>query len=134
MKKRKLKPFVVPMMYTLAIALFVGSMYFLEQMIDKNIFKSSNEDTNYVSEEIIENNDYIPVVEEIEVFLKPYRAEGIEIVKNYYDYKGKSEEQEKSIVQYENTYMQNAGVDYSNGKTIEVVSSINGTVTDITEN
>ena len=134
MKKRKLKPFVVPMMYTLAIALFVGSMYFLEQMIDKNVFKSNEEDTNYVSEEIIENKDYIPVVEEIEVFLKPYRDEGIEIVKNFYDYKGKSEEQEKSIVQYENTYMQNAGVDYSNGKPFEVVSSINGTVKDITEN
>ena len=134
MKRRKLKPFVVPMMYTLAIALFVGSMYFLEQMISSNIFSQDKGETNYVSEEIIENNDYIPVVEEIETFLRPYRGENIEIVKNFYDYQGESKEQEKSIIYYENTYMQNAGVDYSNGNTFDVVSSINGTVTDITEN
>lgn len=135
MKKRKLKPFVVPMLYTIAIALFVGSMYFLEQMINTKTFSSNEEEnTNYVSEEIIENNDYVPVVEEIETFIRPYQGENITIAKNFYDYKAEAAEQEKSIIEYENTYMQNAGVDYSNGDTFDVVSSINGTVTDITEN
>ena len=135
MKKRKLKPFVVPMLYTIAIALFVGSMYFLEQMMNDKTFSSNEEEnTNYVSEEIIENNDYIPVVEEIETFIKPYQGDNIEIVKNFYDYKAEAKDQEKSIIEYENTYMQNAGVDYSNGNKFDVVASINGTVTDITEN
>lgn len=134
MKKRKLKPFVVPMLYTLAIALFVGSMYFLEEMISSSVFSSDETPTNYVSEEIIENNDYIPVVEEIETFQRPYQGDNIEIVKTFYDYQGTSQDQEKSIVYYENTYMQNAGVDYSNGNTFDVISSINGTVTDIKEN
>lgn len=135
MKKRKLKPFVVPMLYTLAIALFVGSMYFLEQMINDKAFSSKEEEnTNYVSEEIIENNDYIPVVEELETFIRPYQGEDIKIVKNFYDYKAEAKEQEESIIEYENTYMQNAGVDYSNGNKFDVIASINGTVTDITEN
>lgn len=134
MKTRKLKPFVVPMLYTIAIALFVGSMYFLEQMINTSVFSSESDKTNYVSEEIIENNDYIPVVEELETFLRPYQGENILVVKNFYDYQAESKEQEKSIIYYENTYMQNTGVDYSNGDTFDVVSSINGTVTEVTNN
>jgi stage II sporulation protein Q len=133
MKKRKLKPFVVPMLYTLAIALFVGSMYFLEQMIDNQVFSSNEEETNYVGEEIIENNDYLPVVSEAETFIKPYQVDNVQIVKNFYDYQAEAEEQEQSIIYYENTYMQNAGVDYSNGDTFDVVSSINGTVESIKE-
>ena len=56
MKTRKLKPFVVPMLYTLAIALFVGSMYFVEKMINSKVFSDQTENTNYVSDEIIEKN------------------------------------------------------------------------------
>lgn len=131
MKTRKLKPFVVPMLYTLAIALFVGSMYFVEKMINSKVFSDQTENTNYVSDEIIENNDYLPVISTSETFVKPYTVDNIKIVKNFYDYQAEAKEQEESIIYYENTYMQNAGVDYSNGTSFDVVSSINGTVEDI---
>lgn len=133
MTKRKLKPFVVPMLYTIAIALFVSSMYFLDKMIDDSIFSTSPEEIKYVDDEIIENNDYLPVVEEVEEFIRPYKDETIKIVKDFYDYQDEAKEQEKSIIYYENTYMQNCGIDYSNGETFEVVSSINGTVESIKE-
>lgn len=133
MKKRKLKPFVVPMLYTIAIALFVGSMYFLDQIINNAVFSSKNEDVQYVDDEIIENNNYLPVVDEVEEFIRPYSADNVEIVKNFYDYKADQTEQEKSIIYYEYTYMQNSGVDYSNGDTFDVISSINGTVESIEE-
>lgn len=134
MKKRKLKPFVVPMLYTIAIALFVGSMYFLDQIISNAVFSSKSGDIKYVDDEIIENNNYLPVVDEVEEFIKPYVADNVEIVKNFYDYKAEKDEQEQSIIYYEYIYMQNCGVDYANGDTFEVVSSIDGTVESIEEN
>lgn len=133
MKRRKLKPFVVPMLYTIAIALFVGSMYFLDQVISTAIFSNKNEDVQYVDDEIIDNNTYLPVVEEVEEFIRPYVVDNMKIVKDFYDYKDEASEQEKSIIYYEYTYMQNCGVDYSNGDTFDVVSSINGTIESIEE-
>ena len=43
------------------------------------------------------------------------------------------EEQEKSIIYYEDTYMQNSGVDYGTETEFEVISILEGTVINVKE-
>ena len=64
--KRKLKPFVVPMMYVLSIAMVITSVYFIERIINSAVFKSENiENVNGDSDgdsSTIENSSDVPVV------------------------------------------------------------------------
>lgn len=138
MKRRKLKPFVVPMMYVMSIAMLVGSVYVIERIINNAVFESEGveeveeviyrEDTDW--EEII--ND-VPVVNEDVKIGKPYINEGVKIIKDYYDYKADSASQENSIVYYGNTYMQNSGVDYGMDGEFEVVSILDGDVIEVVD-
>lgn len=138
MKRRKLKPFVVPAMYVMSIAMLIGSVYVIERIINNAVFESEGveeveeviyrEDTDW--EEII--ND-VPVVNEDVKIGKPYINEGVKIVKDYYDYKADSASQENSIVYYGNTYMQNSGVDYGMDGEFEVVSILDGDVIEVVD-
>lgn len=44
---------------------------------------------------------------------RPYQADGISLIKNFYDYKSEEENQQNSLIYYDGTYLQNSGVDYS---------------------
>ena len=68
------------------------------------------------------------------MIINPYLDQGVTIGKEYYDYKGESSHQEKSIVYYDGTYMQNSGIAYKHNEKFEVVSILDGTVIEITEN
>ena len=48
MKKRKLKPFMVPVVYVLSLTMLIASVYFIEEAIGNTVFKSENveEDKN----------------------------------------------------------------------------------------
>ena len=137
MKRRKLKPFVVPMMYVLSIAMLVGSVYAIERLVNKAVFEESNVDE--VEEVILRNDDDynydnnadVPVVNEDVVVKRPYTNGNVSIVKNFYDYQAEASKQEESIVYYGNTYMQNSGVDYGMNGEFEVVSILDGTVTEV---
>lgn len=140
MKRRKLKKFVVPMMYVFSIAMLVGSVYAIERLINNTIFKSDEVEK---VEEVIYNEDYddfeyeyleeLPVVNDDVVIFRPYNNSNVRIVKNYYDYKDEASKQENSIVYYGNTYMQNSGVDYGMDSEFEVVSILDGTVIDVVD-
>ena len=58
----------------------------------------------------------------------------VTINKTFYDHTKTQEEQENAIIFYENTYMQNSGVDYKSTESFEVVSILDGTVVEVTEN
>lgn len=132
--KERLKSLVVPSMYAVSLLFFVFSMYFVQKMLssallkEKNIF---NEETEYVDNEIIENNEYLPVVGVIETIIKPFTSSSVYISKSYYDYMGDASNQQNSIIYYENTYMQNSGIDYSSDNAFDVVSILEGTVIDV---
>ena len=52
MKKRKLKPFVVSMMYVLSIAMLVGSVYVIEGLIQQRVLQVNEVDeVNTIEEE-----------------------------------------------------------------------------------
>ena len=138
MKRRKLKPFVVPAMYVASIAMLIGSVYVIEKLVNNAVF--SSEDVGEVEEVIYssDDNEYeyhedVPVVNTEEVIARPYTNANIKIVKNYYDYQDEASRQEESIVYYGNTYMQNSGVDYGMDAEFEVVSIMDGTVMEVVD-
>lgn len=140
MKKRKLKSFVVPLMYVASIAMLLGSVYIIENLINNSVFKSENveeveevEDVIFNEEEDMNemNSSDVPVVSTDPTISRPYVNGNVKIVKNYYDYQADNASQEESIVYYGNTYMQNSGVDYGMDAEFEVVSILDGTVMEV---
>lgn len=122
MKRLKLKAYVIP-----SILLVVAVLLLLNSVTKTPI----KENYTYVSNTILEES--IPVMNEKIMIINPYLDQGVTIGKEYYDYKGESSHQEKSIVYYDGTYMQNSGVDFVSNNVFEVVSILPGTVTDVKE-
>ncbi len=131
--KRKLKKFVVPTIYGLAIFAFTTSMYFLEKVINNKQFEN-NENMEYVDSEIVTDNEYIPVINQEKTILKPYLSDKVTISHTYYDYESESTSQEKSLIYYENTYMQNSGIDYTSKESFDIISILDGTVIEVSQN
>ena len=128
-KKLVLKPFVLPTLYLIVIMLLmiytVNSLYKDEPVKDENL--------DMVSEETLDET--VPVVKEEDIYvLNPYSGENINETVGYYDYKGEKETQEKSIIKFENTYLQNTGITYSSEKDFKVIAIMDGKVTKIYEN
>lgn len=98
--------------------------------------EKKQENLEYVSYEILTDN-IMPVSKEEQTqttntLIRPYTRENISIGKNYYDYQEESENQEESIIYYENTYFQNTGVDYVSEEIFDVNSVESGKVISIT--
>ena len=128
MKKRLvLKPFVVPMLYTILIVLTI-------MIAVKLTYKEKPKEdiTLYVSEAPIE--DTIPVVNDEVYVLNPYSGDDVKIKVNYYNENDSNETQEGSIIQYESTYLQNSGITYESSNRFNVVAVIDGEVTKIYSN
>lgn len=134
MKSRRIKPFIMPVVYAGCVTIFLFSMYFVQRFVNNMMF-SKGDELEYVDGEITENNNIndIPVVSTDITIVRPYLDSSVSIGKSFYDYEGTSEEQEKSIIYYEDTYMQNSGVDYVSSNVFDVVSILNGTVISIEE-
>ena len=122
MKRLKLRTYVLP-----AVLLVVAIIFHLNSVTKTPI----EENYTYVSNTILEES--IPVMNEKVMIINPYLDQGVTVGKEYYDYKGESVHQEKSIVYYDGTYMQNSGVDFISNNVFEVVSILPGTVTDVKE-
>ena len=94
------------------------------------------ENLEYVSYEILTDN-VMPVSKEETVeqtdLVRPYEDQSVEIGKSFYDYQGEEENQQDSIIYYENTYIQNTGVDYVSKEVFQVRAIKDGTVTSITK-
>ena len=134
MKSRRIKAVVMPVVYGGCVLVFLFSMYFVQRFANKLMF-SNDEEIEYVDGEITENttND-IPVVSTGTSIVRPYLDASVSIGKTFYDYEGSAEEQEKSIIYYEDTYMQNSGVDYVSANVFDVVSILDGTVISVEDN
>ncbi len=128
--QRRLKKSVVYSLYGFSLVfLLVG---FLILGSNKKADGGSLTDYDYAYN--ILNKMILPVMEESNnTIIRPYSVDNMEIVTNYYDYQGDSQEQEKSLILYQDTYMQNDGINYSNGDTFDVLSVIDGEVTKVEE-
>lgn len=129
MKRRKLKKAVVYSLYALGFVMLLGTLYLIEGMFPSNSFNGV--DDGYVNKTIIEED--VPVINTADTIVRPYLVNDVTIVKNYYDYKSEAETQEKSLIYYENTYLQNSGISYGREASFDVISILDGTVTSIKE-
>ena len=133
MNKRNLKLYAVPIIYACTILLFGTSMFFIQKIINNKRFITP-EIMEYVDSEIVTDNEYIPVVSQVPTLLKPYLNGDVKINKTFYNYDDDTTNQENSIIIYEDTYMQNSGTDYTYNETFDVISILDGTVIEVTEN
>ena len=125
-KKLVLKPFAVTLFYGIFLSLVVIGLFFtVKYTINKE------NDITYVSKAILD--EYVPVMNQPDdKIIKPFTKEDINIEVNYYDYQNEST-QENSIIYYENTYIQNTGINYTSTDKFDVVSILDGEVIDIKE-
>lgn len=135
MKNRRIKSFFVPVIYGTLVVMFLVSMFFAGKITNNLLFSKKDNNVKYVDGEIIDSGDRnIPVVSTSKTIVKPYLDSDVSLVKEFYDYKGDSDSQEKSIIFYENTYMQNSGVSYSSEKIFDVISVLDGIVISVENN
>lgn len=129
MKRRKLKPFVKVSIVGAVLIVFLLSVFFVTD--GKTSTVSKNDDFTYVNDYIFDS--YYPVVNQEEKIVRPYTADTVSIYKNFYDKDASEEEQKNSIIYHEGIYMQNSGVDYKSEEQFDVVASVTGTVTNVTD-
>ena len=84
-----------------------------------------------VSKGILDYDHYIPVVKTNDTIIRPYYEGSVDIVLKYYDIDASEEDQQKSLIKYENTYIQSNGVAYSKGNAFDVISVLDGTVKEV---
>ena len=125
-KKLKLRPFVLPTIYGLCVLALVISIYYTAKSLKDNKVEDYN---TYVSEEVVNTDE--PVIETKVAMVTPYTDANVTIGKGFYNYKGESKDQENAIIKYNNTYMQNNGIDYVLENTFDVVSVLDGRVVDV---
>ena len=130
--KKNYSKLIIPTIYVVVIALMLISTVMILNGINNfiNEEKNYNYTLNNVFEEEIE-----PVVgiESTEI-IRPYISEEVKIGKYFYDFESDLAKQENSIVYFENTYMQNSGVDYISDESFDVVSILEGEVLSIEQN
>jgi len=123
MKKRLvLKPFVIPMLYSIVALVLIISLFFSIEIVEEK------ENLTYVNNAILD--EYVPVVNVEESIHKPYTDENVIVSNKYYDYEIE-EEQTNSIIYYENTYLQNTGINYKSDIAFDVISILSGEVIEI---
>lgn len=128
MKTKRLRKFVLPTVYVMVIGVLFVSISILG-----NVLQSQMEYDNMAVSALKDNvtpvikNDDTPV-SKIE---KPFVNTNVAISKSFYDMTDEASKQQNSLVYYENTYLQNSGVLYSSQDAFEVLSSFDGTVTNV---
>ena len=128
MKVRRLRKFVIPTIYTIALAaLFISIL-----IIGKTYNSFTNEDINSHEVNAIVDDDSKAVMNETEnKMIKPFANDNVTISKNFYDKDATEEEQQNSLIYYENTYMQNSGVLYTSENAYDIVATLDGIISDI---
>ena len=128
--KRKLKKVVIPSIIGALFITFITTMFIVNKNMSEPVF-DDDADFNYTTKSIFSND--LPTVSDDVVIIKPFTDETVKVNKSYYDYKGEKASQQNALILYENTYMQNSGIDYSADKTFDVVSILDGMVINVGE-
>lgn len=130
MKVRKLKKIVLPTIYTIAIA----SVFVSIILIGRTLSSYTKEDINSYVVNALLDEETTPVMNFTnDKAVKPYTAKDVVISKNFYEMDADEETQQKSLIYYENTYMQNSGVLYSSENPFDIVAVLDGKIAEIKE-
>lgn len=127
MTKRKLKGSVKRALCVTSLCVLFVSIFF----VTKNLKPSNEGEESYVMNSLLEPIVPVTSVTETPKITRPYTSDKVKISKYFYEKDATNEEQEKSLIYYENTYLQNSGVVYSSEEEFDVVSVFDGTIIDI---
>jgi len=130
MKVRKLKGFVLPSIFALLFTGFITTTFIIRNQLSEPTFNDDT-DFHYTTRSIFSNE--LPTTSQDEIIIKPYIDETVKISKYFYDYLGEKENQQNSIILYENTYMQNSGTTYTSENQFDVNSILDGVVINVGE-
>ncbi len=117
--------------FILVGALFILPLLLVATAVKTNLKEEQVTEPDYVFDEVVESS--LPVVNTTTKIINPYLDNSVKIGKTFYDYQGEEDSQINSIIKHENTYLQNSGIDYVNEDSFEVISILNGTVTEVEE-
>lgn len=127
MTKRKLKGSVKRALCVTSISIIFISLFF----VTKNLQPTNESDEVYVMDSILEPIVPVTNITETLKFVRPYTSDKVKISKYFYEKDATNEEQERSLIYYENTYLQNSGVVYGSEEEFDVVAVFDGTVIDV---
>jgi len=129
-KKLKLKRWASTIIYLSLVSLVFISVMFVSKILDNKYGEPLN--LSFILKDFISND--IPVVSyEEDKVIKPFDSETVTIDINYYDHNSNEETQKKSLILYENTYMPNTGILYTNKEQFSILATLDGKVTKISE-
>lgn len=131
MAERRLKKSVVYFLYATGFVVAVTTLYLIEMAIYSANFQG-DEDLNYV-DKVILDDEKIPVVSVSSSFSRPYTAEGVTILKNFYDFRADEKTQQDSLIYHEGTYLQSSGIAYGASEVFDVLSIYDGIVISVKE-
>lgn len=130
MVTNNIKPYIVQGIVVMSLTVFCLLGYLLT-ISTKVVEEQINSNNVFVSKEILTDNIKAVIKEDI-IIERPYQQENVKIGRTFYDYKAEKEEQELSINFYENTYIQNTGIDYVSENVFNVHAILDGKVISVT--
>ena len=131
MKTRlRLKKWASTVIYLSLVSIVFISMMFISKTLNNKYGESLN--LSFILKDFIDTD--LPVVSTNDGSIKkPFDKETVTIDINFYDKDSDVETQKKSLILYENTYMPNTGILYTNNETFDILATLDGKVTKISE-
>lgn len=137
-KRMAQKKWLFPAMYLFLAVFLISGVYW---------YQNSTKQVPEVQQESVENKEQPasndpteqaaePVMEPSEIIQMPVnKTEKLEIVTKFFDYNASAEEQQNSLIQYNNRFYQSVGIDITvpEQETFDVVASLSGTVEEVKE-
>ena len=129
-KRLKLKRWASTIIYLSLVSIVFVSMMFISNVLENKYGEPLN--LSFILKDFIDND--MPVVSYNDgTIIKPFDSETVTIDINYYDKDSNDETQQKSLILYENTYMPNTGILYTSTEKFDIISTLDGKVTKISE-
>lgn len=125
---RKLKPFVMPMIYGVLAASALTTIVLIEKEGKEKVL---TDDSNYIYVNKSILTDEVPVIAEDTVITRPVTKENIIISKKFYDKNMNKEDKQNAIIYYNDTYMQNTGVLFSSDEQFDINTVLDGTIVEV---
>ena len=124
--------FLLPTFYVGIVAVMVVSVLLVVTGIKNYVNESNN--MKYTIDSVFEDKVEPVNKTSSNTIVKPYVSENVKVGRTFYDYKAEAKKQENSLIVYENTYMQNNGVDYVSDEEFDVVLVLEGEIIGIEDN
>lgn len=126
-KKLRLRGYVIPTIFTILILAIFYSGYKIWELVDYNT--NDYKPVDYIDKSTTEK--IYPTISVQNEIIKPYVDESVSIAIPYYNVNSSDQEQQNSLIYYENIYMQNTGIMYVGDNEFNIVSVLDGKVKNI---